>query len=727
MRRCPSVFAVLRSWRCAFLVTSQPTGSLTLFRRHESKVDTLQYSEERIANWCRRLWALAQDGSTISTGLSSGAKENAHVAKPPYVEMASHGLGSSRLQEELKAVLVGERGHLPPSIVAAVWSVYESIVPPAALDDMEVRISAAQESAFFCFIALLCELDSNLADVRAAAVHLGHSIDTVEDLISQLRDTTKDGSYCDGSGAHGSHPNGGNTRASLLTDRLVVAKNELLRHCIAVRDVGSPVYYTWMLQTASLERGLRRLMDFRRCVTYFLEKSRSQISRLREAMESGCEENVAQNMRREVGDVRKTFEAWTLRQRHLTSIDVALQYIFGDLFSKQWLVMEELTWHSTPPNLLEKVISSERVHPFINGLADMKKRLRPAHDRHLFAFFHPAVVEEPLIAVQVALTRGIARSVDVILGRPSPITSMECQDRETSAGVLQDEGKEQSAEEVDTATFYSINSSQSALRGVNLGNLLIKRVVHEIEERLNVERHHAGLPPITTFSTLSPIPGYVPWLFNEVMKLQQYVLEQTGEDRVKAGKFSLHRIFGECIECEEKQLFLQLQEAVLDFAERHQDVAGDLAGQLHNQSIKCRHRDACLTTMKFILRLFHPTAANINCTEGSGHNIAHFAWWEDAAFTKAIEWPLLRSVAHYLYKEKRRGRILDSVGNFHISNGATMLRLNFLANCTPSGSRESATIMVNYLYEPMRVSERVKAYELHRTVSAGSEILNLLG
>jgi malonyl-CoA decarboxylase len=92
---------------------------------------------------------------------------------------------------------------------------------------------------------------------------------------------------------------------------------------------------------------------------------------------------------------------------------------------------------------------------------------------------------EPLIFVEVALTTGLASSVQPLLAHD-------------------DEGAERERERTaDTAIFYSISNCQDGLRGVSFGNFLIKQVVEE----LKVE-----LPRVMHFSTLSPVPGFSRWL-----------------------------------------------------------------------------------------------------------------------------------------------------------------------------------------------------------------------
>jgi malonyl-CoA decarboxylase len=149
-------------------------------------------------------------------------------------------------------------------------------------------------------------------------------------------------------------------------------------------------------------------------------------------------------------------------------------------FNRGFLVLQRIDW-STPANILEKIISYEAVHE-IRGWDDLRRRLDPA-DRRCFAYFHPSLVDEPLIFVQVALTRHI------------PATIGE---------VLEEERHEpKDMPEPTTAVFYSISNCQEGLRGISFGNFLIKHVVEDLTR---------AIPSLRTFVTLSPIPGFSAWL-----------------------------------------------------------------------------------------------------------------------------------------------------------------------------------------------------------------------
>ena len=166
----------------------------------------------------------------------------------------------------------------------------------------------------------------------------------------------------------------------------------------------------------------------------------------------------------------------------LAVVDADFQHLFGSWFNRGFLVLRRIDW-ATPANILEKIIRYEAVHE-ISSWAELRRRLQPA-DRRCFAFFHPQLIDEPLIFVEVALTTAIPSRIDSVL---SP-------EREPIA-----------AEEATTAAFYSISNCQDGLRGVSFGNFLIKQVVEDLKREL---------PKLDTFITLSPVPGFARWLQQE--------------------------------------------------------------------------------------------------------------------------------------------------------------------------------------------------------------------
>ena len=161
------------------------------------------------------------------------------------------------------------------------------------------------------------------------------------------------------------------------------------------------------------------------------------------------------------------------------AVDADAHHLFQSWFNRGFLVLRRIDW-STPAHLLEKIIEYEAVHA-IGDWDELRRRLQPP-DRRCFAFMHPAMPDDPLIFVEVALTDAVPASIEAVL---SP-------EREAIA-----------AARASTATFYSISNCQPGLAGISFGNSLIKQVAADIA---------AELPGVETFVTLSPVPGLARWL-----------------------------------------------------------------------------------------------------------------------------------------------------------------------------------------------------------------------
>lgn len=155
-----------------------------------------------------------------------------------------------------------------------------------------------------------------------------------------------------------------------------------------------------------------------------------------------------------------------------------LKHLLSSWFNRGFLQFEQIDWR-TPAVVLEKLIAYEAVHE-IQGWDDLRRRL--ADDRRCFGFFHPALPDEPLIFVEVALTRGLAGEIHTLI--------------ETAPSDDEDA-------KPDTAIFYSISNCQTGLAGISFGNFLIKQVADAVQNEF---------PNITQFATLSPIPGFRKWL-----------------------------------------------------------------------------------------------------------------------------------------------------------------------------------------------------------------------
>jgi malonyl-CoA decarboxylase len=292
----------------------------------------------------------------------------------------------------------------------------------------------------------------------------------------------------------------------------------------------------------------------------------------------------------------------------LADLDRELKAHITTLFDVGLLALRRITWDA-PAALLEKLIAYEAVHA-IDSWDDLKNRLDS--DRRCYAFFHPAMPDEPLVFVEIALTAGIATQLAPLLDARAPELDLE---------------------RADTAVFYSISNCQPGLAGVNLGTALVKQVV----EALRVD-----MPQLRRFVTLSPIPGFRSWLEDE------------------------------------------------------------LAGRA--PSLRDRERDLLPAEPDRVLA-----------------RLADTEWDVDEAIRPA----LLALCARYL-STVHDGRVADPVANFHLSNGATVERIDWMADGSSVGRRRSFGLMANYVYEPDRIPERAEAYATKGAVTMSSEVRDLV-
>ncbi len=167
----------------------------------------------------------------------------------------------------------------------------------------------------------------------------------------------------------------------------------------------------------------------------------------------------------------------------LTPLDEEIAYLFTSWFQHGFLFLQEITEESSYRQI-RFLKEHDLVHPAAS-LEEMGSRL--GSDRRCFALYHRAMPEEPVVFIEVALTRRIPRSIHEIL----------------------DEGEGPAAREADTAIFYSINNTQNGLGGLGLGKVLIYQVVDAIK------KDH---PQIKTFATLSPVPRFRPRYLEPILE-----------------------------------------------------------------------------------------------------------------------------------------------------------------------------------------------------------------
>ncbi len=239
---------------------------------------------------------------------------------------------------------------------------------------------------------------------------------------------------------------------------------------------------------------------------YKAERSSSTLAQLQEVVEPPRQElfrrlNAAPGGIATLLDMRRRLLLALSEHAEWAEIDADLSHLFRSWFNRGFLELRRLDWR-TSAVILERLIHYEAVHQ-IKGWNDLRRRLDV--DRRCYAFFHPALPDEPLIFIEIALTRGVPGAIQPLLDPEAPIA-----DPATA----------------NCAIFYSITNCQDGLRGISFGSFLIKQVVDDLKR---------SLPGLRTFATLSPIPGFVDWL-----KLQrspwplsaplQQVLEEIGGD-----------------------------------------------------------------------------------------------------------------------------------------------------------------------------------------------------
>jgi malonyl-CoA decarboxylase len=290
--------------------------------------------------------------------------------------------------------------------------------------------------------------------------------------------------------------------------------------------------------------------------------------------------------------------------KDLGALDRDIVHLLSSWFNRGFLVLRKIDW-SSPANILEKIIRYEAVHE-IRDWDDLRRRIDPA-DRRCYAFFHPTLVDEPLIFVEVALTEAI----------PGAIAPLLAQDRLPVA-----------VDRARTAVFYSISNTQRGLGGISFGSFLIKQVVEELQREL---------PRLENFVTLSPVPGLMQWL----------------------------------------------KEA--------DDVPVSEEGRA------------------LLAQLDTPD------------------WFQNAETAAAMRGVLEPLAAYYFLKARTsKGRLIDSVARFHLGNGARLERIDWLGDLSAKGMRESAGIMVNYLYRLEDIEKNHEAYVNQDEIAASSAVKKLL-
>jgi malonyl-CoA decarboxylase len=216
---------------------------------------------------------------------------------------------------------------------------------------------------------------------------------------------------------------------------------------------------------------------------YRLDPSPANLIRLQDTIEPARQElfrrlNMAPGGTAALVEMRSLILKEVRERPEWLVIDADLLHLLRSWFNRGFLRLERIDWR-TSAMVLEKVVQYEAVHA-VQDWRDLRRRLQA--DRRCYGFFHPQLPDEPIIFIEVALTRGMSAHVQPLLDINSPVAD---------------------ASRADSAIFYSITNCQEGLRGISFGNLLIKQVAEDLKREF---------PHLRRFATLSPVPGFRSWL-----------------------------------------------------------------------------------------------------------------------------------------------------------------------------------------------------------------------
>ncbi|MCD6680415.1 MAG: malonyl-CoA decarboxylase [Burkholderiaceae bacterium] len=450
----------------------------------------------------------------------------------------------------------------------------------------------------------------------------------------------------------------------------------------------------------------------RRAESYAMTRAPDALIELWRAAESPRQEllrrlNRAPDATAQIVAMRAKILARLSTHPELRAVEADFHHLLSSWFNPGFLNLVQVDWNS-PARLLEKLIQHEAVHR-IDGWNDLRRRLEP--DRRCFAFFHPALPDEPLIFVEVALLESMPDAIAPLLDRRTPTDGHN--------------------DRFKVAAFYSISNCQPGLRGVSLGDFLIKRVA----ERLQAEQ-----PKLKVFCTLSPIPGFAGWL----SKLES--VQSVEAPRVRAS------------------VLRELDDALRGLRDRH---GHDLLALAQKQPAPARAATALAGSAAAgaadapaggsAQTADEPVGASAKTDVAPGAPAAHALAAAQGAAGNAVialknavakrrgEAPadastddaarngraadlhtLQRLCALYLLQTSPTdARASDPVARFHLNNGARLERIDVGADLSRKGLRQSLGLMVNYLYDLEQIEANHERFAGDR-VSASRAVLSLL-
>ncbi|KAL6757760.1 malonyl-CoA decarboxylase-domain-containing protein [Haematococcus lacustris] len=450
-------------------------------------------------------------------------------------------------------------------------------------------------------------------------------------------------------------------------------------------------------------------------------------------------------------------------------------------FTPGLLECQRLSWEGCSGALLDKVAAYEAVHPIL-GWADLRRRFDP-HDRRVHAWFHPCLPGEPLIILHAALMQSVPHTLTQLLlppsssplamaldtppsSTPAPLpspaplpptiprhrsssSSSTCSPSAASPTTASSPAAPPPRPLPTVAAFYSISATQPGLSGVDLGHALIQRVAYNLQ---------AEFPSVTQLVTLSPLPGFRTWLTSKLLQQQQQQQQTTQAQATHSpGERPLPWDQGQGPQGQsaaaaaavpppaqplppillpsDQQLLLssgadagQLLALLLEQQAWLQDPSAE-PGSPQVQGTAAGEAGAAGAGAGAEAGR-HGSSVGVSAAEGAGWSGAAATRWplqvSRLELEAAVRGVLLRAAARYLLQERRRSLAVDPVAHFHLSNGASVWRLNWGADLSQEGWRSSCGIMVNYQYQPDTMDTNNEAYLVKKQIQAAGQVRALL-
>jgi len=361
-------------------------------------------------------------------------------------------------------------------------------------------------------------------------------------------------------------------------------------------------------------------------------------------------------------------------KEYLTELNGKLKIFLSVAFSVDMLSVQRVSFETSSGIILEKIAKGEAVHN-VRTLNELKKRLRDG--RRCYSLFHTCLPQVPLAFVHVAFTDTISKSITEV-NSVYELVSPKC------------------------AIFYSVNSLHSSLGGLNMATRLIKSVINELK---------TSHPSISTLSTLSPIPDFKDWLkqFLEEDTPLPYEWPEEHYKTIKEIYSKTHDTDNEYNDIVEGEM---QKDRNSDFEEINLDNAeGDEGVSLDGIMLYCEVEEI---QKEHIEKWFLSYLFNENMNSNFYVEIKEL-----------LEWLCCQYIMH---EKSKHNLPYDPVARFHLRNGASFHRINWMANPSNHGMESSFGLMVNYLYDTdlKTLQHRAEKFDNSGTIHTGECINNIM-